>query len=55
MRFVCSLIPRLTIYDKHVISVNESHIIWYLFFTIDLHSTFSTSRRGKNKLAKYAT
>ena len=55
MRFVCSLIPRLTRYDKHVITVNESQIICYLFSTIDLHSTFSTSRRGKNELAKYAT
>ena len=52
MRFVCSLIPRLTTYDKHVISVNESQIIWYLFSTIDLHCTFSTSC---NEPAKYAT
>ena len=56
MRFVCSLIPRLTRYDKHVISVNESQIISYLFSTIDLHSTFSTScYHGKNELEKYAT
>ena len=57
MRFVCSLIPRLTRYDKHVISVNESQIICYLFSTIDLHSIFSTSceeldseAEGKDKL-----
>ena len=56
MRFVCSLIPRLTRYDKHVISVNESQIICYLFSTIDLHPIFSTSfYHGKNELEKYAT